>query len=89
MSSHLILSSRDSRELKAKAAESGTLVFFAIDMIEKQKARMSNPTPLLEAGKALRKYMDITRSHGLRLTTIPEEIITVLTRYRPIVLELI
>ena len=31
--------------------------------------RMSNPTPLLEAGKALREYTDITRSHGLRLPT--------------------
>ena len=63
------LGSRDSREIEAKAAESGTLLFFAIGMIEKHKARMSNPTPLLEAGKALREYMDITRSHGLRLPT--------------------
>ena len=31
---------------------------------------MSNPTPLLEAVKALREHMDITRSHGLRLPTI-------------------
>ena len=61
------LGSTDSRELETKAAESGTLLFFAIDMIEKHKARMSNPTPLLQAGKALREYMDITRSQGLRL----------------------
>ena len=46
------LGSRDSRELKRKAAESGTLLFFAMDMVEKPKARMSNPTPLLEAGEA-------------------------------------
>ena len=56
-----------SRELKAKAAELGTLLFFAIDIIEKHKGRMSIPTPLLEAGKAPGDYMDITRSHGLRL----------------------
>ena len=29
--------------------------------------RVSNPTPLLEAGKAHKEYMDITRSDGLRL----------------------
>ena len=63
------MGSRHSRELKAKAAESGTLLFFSIDVIEKHKARMSNSTPLLEAGKSLREYMDITRSHGLRLPT--------------------
>ena len=51
-----------SRELKAKAAESGMLLFFAIDMIEKNKGRTTNPTPLLEAGKAPSEYMDITRS---------------------------
>ena len=60
------LGSRDSRVLNAKAAESGTLLFFAIDMVKKYKARASNPTPLLEAGEALREYMDITRSYGLR-----------------------
>ena len=31
--------------------------------------RVSKPTPLLEDGKAPREYMDITRSHGLRLPT--------------------
>ena len=63
------LGSRDSRELTAKAAESSTLLFIAIDIIEKHKDRMSNPTPLLEAGKALEELMDIARSHGLRLPT--------------------
>ena len=32
------LGSRESRELKAKAAESGTLLFFAIDMTEKHES---------------------------------------------------
>ena len=64
------LGSRCSRELKAKAAESSTLLFFAIDMIEKHKARMSNPTRCLKLVKLSgREYMDITRSHGLRLPT--------------------
>ena len=56
------LGSRDSRELKVKAAESGMLLFFAIDKNEKHEARVSNPTTLLEAFKALRECMDITRS---------------------------
>ena len=41
------LGARDSRELKANAAESGSLLFFATDMIEKHQARMSNnPAPV-------------------------------------------
>ena len=35
---------------------------------QKSKSRyLPDPTPLLEAGKVLKEYMDITRSHGLRL----------------------
>ena len=63
------LGSRDSRVLDAKAAESGTLLFFAIDMVKKYKARASDPIPLLEAGEALKEYMDITRSHGVAFPT--------------------
>ena len=47
---HIKIGEATSRELKAKAAESSTLLFFAIDVIEKHKARMLNPAPLLEAG---------------------------------------
>ena len=35
--------------------------------------RVSNPTPLLEVGKALREYMDFTRSQGLRLPTAADD----------------
>ena len=54
-----ILGSRDSRH-----------VAVLCDRHDREaQGRTTNPTPLLEAGKAPRDYMDITRSHGLRLPT--------------------
>ena len=56
------------RHLHAKAAESGTLAAFAFAYAEKHRARLPRGSALVNCGRGLMQYMDITRSSPLRMT---------------------
>ena len=55
------------RTLKAKAAESGTLLRFALAVAEQHTNCLTRGRSLVKAGEALVQYMDITRKAGWRL----------------------
>jgi len=50
--------------LHAKAAESGTLLLFALDVAIRFEAQLPGGSALVEAGRALEQYLVITRQHG-------------------------
>ena len=64
-----MLGSRDRPTLSAKAAESGTMVFFATWLAKTHVASLPLGAPLVAAGEALSRYMDLTRSAPLKLAT--------------------
>ena len=53
--------SRDHPVLKAKAAETGTLLNFAVDLSIKFQHKLDRATAVIGAGQALQSYMRITR----------------------------
>eukprot|EP00974_Lingulodinium_polyedra_P024454 2366746-Lingulodinium_polyedra.AAC.2 len=62
------LGPRDSPLLKGpKAAETGTLLRFAAEMVRKHMDKLPNGPALLACGEALVAYLDITRTAGPRL----------------------
>ena len=50
--------------LRAKAAESGTLLLFATELADRYKLVLPHGEPLAIAGRALERYLTITRSCG-------------------------
>ena len=58
---------KDRRVLRAKGAESGTLLYFAVDLIRQKSAAIPTGGHLLAAGRALVEYLTITRKFGWRL----------------------
>ena len=62
-----MLGSRGHRALHAKAAESGTLLYFAVDYAELHSASLACGDALVNCGLGLRQYMEVTRSSPLRM----------------------
>ena len=62
-----MIGTRNHKALAAKGAQSGTLLLFAVDQAAKFVEKLRLGRPLLEAGLALRRYLTVTRSHGLQL----------------------
>ena len=58
------IGSRAAPVLRAKAAESGTLLYYAVHLANRLKTALPTGGPLLAAGACLVKYLDITRAHG-------------------------
>jgi hypothetical protein len=63
-----MLGSRDRKALHAKAAESGTLMYFAFDMAVRHSAVLAGGSALVDCGRGLVQYMEVTRSSSLRLS---------------------
>ena len=55
------------KALAAKAAQSGTLLLFAVEMAAAFAEKLRCGRPLLQTGLALKQYLAVTRSHGLKL----------------------
>ena len=53
--------------VRAKAAESGTLMAFSVFLARKFRDRLPQGGPLLACGEALLQYMQITREHGWKV----------------------
>jgi hypothetical protein len=64
-----MLGTRDKPGISAKAAESGTLLAFAFDLAKLYRLVLPHGSALVGAGEALMKYMEVTRSSELRLST--------------------
>jgi hypothetical protein len=62
--------------LRAKAAESGSLLYFATDMCRRHVDILPQGRHLLDAGEALVTYMTITRSAGWKLSTSEQQGLT-------------
>lgn len=62
-----VLGSRDRPHLSAKAAESGTLLRYSVDLCRRFCGKLPNGAALLGAGDALVCYLDITRSASMQL----------------------
>eukprot|EP00974_Lingulodinium_polyedra_P000255 23486-Lingulodinium_polyedra.AAC.1 len=58
------LGPRASPSLQAKAAETGTLLEFTVDLVRRFKHMLPEGGRVLSAGEALLRYLDITRNHG-------------------------
>lgn len=54
----------DNPQLSCKAAVSGEILRFSVEMVEKHVNSLPDGEPLLEAGRALREYLRITRAGG-------------------------
>ena len=65
------IGSPDKASLDFKAAESGHILLFAVDMVERHYPMLENGEALLAAGTPLRNYMSITRAAGSRIS-VPE-----------------
>ena len=63
-----MLGSKSKPTMKAKAGECGTMLYFSADMVEKHKDKLARGAFLVTAGRALVRYMEITRNAGLRLS---------------------
>jgi hypothetical protein len=63
-----ILGSKDSRVLKAKAAETGTLLSFAVHLAKTYRTKLVRADAVVGAGLALEKYLEITRHSSGQLS---------------------
>ena len=54
-------------QVSSKAAETGTLVQFVVFALERHRERLANADVLIDAGRALLSYHNITRSSQTRL----------------------
>ena len=62
-----MLGTRDNPSLKAKAAESGTLLRFATELARQHRDQLPRGEALVSAGEALMLYMRATRTAPLRM----------------------
>jgi hypothetical protein len=62
------IGTRTNQVLRAKAAESGTLLSFAVCLANRFENQVEGGHALLIAGRALERYMTITRSSGFHLS---------------------
>ena len=63
-----VLGTVDNPKLRAQAAESGTLLYFAVDQVAQFAGMLDDSGALLHAGRALVRYMDITGSQPFQLS---------------------
>jgi hypothetical protein len=63
-----MLGTRDRKALHAKAAESGTLLYFAFDFAVRHSAVLACGSALVDCGRGLVQYMEVTRSSPLRMS---------------------
>eukprot|EP00959_Pyramimonas_sp_CCMP1952_P166852 3487191-Pyramimonas_sp.AAC.1 len=54
--------------IKCKAAESGVLFEFALDLLRRYVARVDLGVALLKAGEAMADWLHVTRTADIRLT---------------------
>ena len=76
------LGPRAQPSLSAKAAETGTLLGFTVDLVTKFRNHLPEGGRLLSAGQALLKYLEITRKHGQHLPAAArQELVDCAVRY--------